>query len=106
MKDSQLEKMTVTELRDLIMRANNVISSKAQMEKATLRERWLKEAKEAGVPVEIRFVDGRKSGRRAPGGGEVKFQHPDNPTLTWSGRGRKPKWLSEAGGNIERFRIA
>jgi DNA-binding protein H-NS len=105
MKDSQLEKLTVAELRDLVTRANNIINSKAQQEKSMLRERWLKEAKEAGVPVEIRFVDGRKPGRRTAGSGEVKFQHPDNPALTWSGRGRKPKWLSEAGGNIERFRI-
>lgn len=25
-----------------------------------------------------------------------KFAHPDNPSLTWSGRGRKPKWFVEA----------
>ncbi|HRD76940.1 MAG TPA: H-NS histone family protein [Hyphomicrobiaceae bacterium] len=105
MKDSQLEKMSVAELRDLVTRANAIISNKAQQEKAQLRERWLREAKEAGVPVEIRFTDSRK-GVRKGSGADVKFQHPDDPSLTWSGRGRKPKWLSEAGGNIERFRIA
>lgn len=25
-----------------------------------------------------------------------KFQHPENASLTWSGRGRKPKWFVEA----------
>jgi DNA-binding protein H-NS len=25
-----------------------------------------------------------------------KYQHPENPELTWSGRGRQPRWLKEA----------
>lgn len=26
----------------------------------------------------------------------VKYQHPENPELKWSGRGKTPKWLEEA----------
>jgi DNA-binding protein H-NS len=26
----------------------------------------------------------------------AKFAHPDDPTITWSGRGRKPAWFSQA----------
>ena len=25
-----------------------------------------------------------------------KFAHPDNPSMTWTGRGRKPKWYADA----------
>ena len=25
-----------------------------------------------------------------------KYVHPENPELTWTGRGRKPKWVVEA----------
>ena len=25
-----------------------------------------------------------------------KYAHPENPSITWSGRGRKPKWFEEA----------
>jgi DNA-binding protein H-NS len=25
-----------------------------------------------------------------------KYAHPQNPELTWSGRGRRPRWLEEA----------
>lgn len=25
-----------------------------------------------------------------------KYQHPENPALTWTGRGRKPNWFVEA----------
>lgn len=27
---------------------------------------------------------------------EIKFRHPDDPKLTWTGRGRAPQWLMEA----------
>ncbi|WP_430389722.1 H-NS family nucleoid-associated regulatory protein [Blastomonas fulva] len=31
---------------------------------------------------------------RAPA--TAKYRHPENPALTWSGRGRKPQWFVEA----------
>jgi len=32
--------------------------------------------------------------KRAPA--PAKYRHPENPALTWSGRGRKPLWFVEA----------
>lgn len=37
-----------------------------------------------------------------------KYQNPDDPSQTWAGRGRKPRWFSEmltAGKNINDLRI-
>ena len=37
-----------------------------------------------------------------------KYRHPENPTLTWSGRGRQPVWYKEAveaGADPEELRI-
>lgn len=33
---------------------------------------------------------GRKRGASAP-----KYRHPENADITWTGRGRKPKWVAE-----------
>lgn len=30
------------------------------------------------------------------GKAEPKYRHPENPDLTWTGRGRKPGWIAEA----------
>ncbi|TWI38240.1 H-NS family nucleoid-associated regulatory protein [Paracoccus sulfuroxidans] len=41
-------------------------------------------------------------------GEPVRFRHPKDPSMTWTGRGRMPAWLKEvkeAGGDIEEFRI-
>jgi DNA-binding protein H-NS len=38
----------------------------------------------------------------------AKYRHPENPSVTWSGRGRKPGWISDglaAGKNLEDFAI-
>jgi DNA-binding protein H-NS len=38
-----------------------------------------------------------------------KYRHPENPSLTWSGRGRQPAWykeLTEAGTSEEDLLIA
>lgn len=40
----------------------------------------------------------------------VKFQHPDDESLTWAGRGRRPFWLKDliedgSGKSIENFRV-
>lgn len=37
-------------------------------------------------------VENRKAARKEV---VVKFRHPNNPSLTWTGRGKTPKWLSE-----------
>lgn len=37
-------------------------------------------------------------GKRGKGKGKIsvaKYQDPDNPAYTWTGRGRKPNWLLE-----------
>lgn len=45
------------------------------------------------------------SGRKVP----PKFQHPEDPGRTWTGRGRKPKWVQaweDNGGSREDLRIS
>lgn len=45
----------------------------------------------------------KASGKRA-----VKYQHPDDPSKGWSGRGRKPAWVKEwegSGRSLEDLRV-
>lgn len=38
----------------------------------------------------------------------VKYRHPENPALTWCGKGRRPLWLNEAlnaGISIAKIRV-
>ncbi len=50
--------------------------------------------KRAGLTAEDVFGQVKKTKRS--GGGQIKYRHPDNADLTWTGVGRKPKWLIDA----------
>ena len=103
MKDAALEKMTVKELTDLQRRVESMIVVKQDRERVELRDKIQALAKEHGFEVSELF-SGRGKGR-AKSSGVVKYRNPDDASQTWSGRGRKPKWISEAGGDVERFRV-
>ena len=104
MKDSQLDKMSLKELKALMNKVEKSIRSKHDRERAELRSRMRQMAENAGFSLTDLF--GGKGGKRGPV--SAKFAHPDDPSLTWSGRGRMPKWLSEkvkAGASAQDFRI-
>jgi DNA-binding protein H-NS len=47
--------------------------------------------------------------RRPPPKNEPKYRNPEDPSITWSRRGRHPRWVNEllaAGRAIDDFRIA
>jgi len=64
-----------------------------------------------GIDDLLAHVDtakGSKGKRKSQGKIPPKFRHPDDSSKTWTGRGRKPKWVQaweEAGGDIETLRI-
>ena len=39
---------------------------------------------------------GSAAAKDNPAASAPKFQHPTDPGLTWSGRGRRPRWVTEA----------
>ncbi|PWJ22100.1 H-NS family nucleoid-associated regulatory protein [Jannaschia seohaensis] len=39
---------------------------------------------------------GAKKSAASSGKAAAKYRHPENPTKTWSGRGRQPAWYKEA----------
>ena len=104
MKDFALEKLSVKELRELLLMVDHVIASRRNDERNALREQFRAMAEEAGFTLNEIVGGGRGKGRAAA----AKYANPDNPSETWSGRGRQPKWLSskvKAGAKLEDFLI-
>jgi DNA-binding protein H-NS len=59
---------------------------------------------EAGFKVSDIFGGRGGKGRTVA----AKYANPDNPSETWTGRGRKPRWLTaklQEGGKIEKYLI-
>jgi DNA-binding protein H-NS len=104
MKDTALEKMTVKELNELKRRVETMIIVKQDKDRIEVREKIQAMAKEHGFEVTELFSS-RGKGSRGKSAGLVKYRNSEDPAQTWSGRGRKPNWINEAGGDTERFRV-
>ena len=106
MKDAQLDKLSIKDLKDLRAKVDKAIVSRQADERNSLKERFREMAEEAGFSLNevvggVRTTKGRVVA--------AKFANPANPQETWSGRGRQPNWLSaklKSGANLEDFRIA
>ena len=98
-----IDKLSLAELKQLRKDVDNAIASFNDREKAKARAALEEKAKEFGFSLDE--IVGKKSRRsKAP----AKFRNPENPAETWSGRGRRPKWLEDSlnkGSQLEDFLI-
>lgn len=101
MKASDLAELSLKELRSLRDRVDIAIAEREVQDRAEVKAKLAEIAAKAGFSVNELFG----AGRPKKGSAAAKFRNPKDPTQTWTGRGRKPNWMVEAGGDAERFRI-
>lgn len=88
-----VEKLALKDLIDLESRVKKAIVIAKERERTELRQKMVEMAEENGFSVNELFSTARpgKGGKVA-----VKYRNRDNPSETWTGRGRQPKWLAAA----------
>lgn len=87
-----LDKMTLKELRDLRARLDRAISSYEDRKRREALAAIEEAAREHGFNLaELTGAKPRRTGTVAP-----KYANPQDPTMTWTGRGRKPRWVQES----------
>lgn len=93
MPDFNLGAMSVADLRNLQKSVAKAISTFGARQKAEAREKVEMLAKDLGFTLAELAEPGEPKRKRAPST-KIK-RHPENPTITWSGRGRKPGWFAD-----------
>lgn len=101
MKDILLQKLSFKELTELRAKVDHLLSQKRESERLELLSKLENEAQKHGFTTSELFGKGTKKGQKAP----IKYQNPKNPSETWTGRGRQPRWMVAAGGDPKRFLI-
>ncbi len=94
MANINLDKLSLAELKSLqkgVTKAITEFSDRRKMEAMTVLEAH---AKEFGFS--LAELAGMKKPRKSSGRPEVKYRHPENSEITWSGRGRQPGWFKDA----------
>lgn len=92
-----LKKLSQAQLNDLIQRAERRKEEIAVESVQKIRDRVLKILADEGVTFEQVF--GGKRGRgKAKGVSKVKpkYRNPADPSQTWAGRGKRPRWFADA----------
>lgn len=88
-----LSELSLKDLKKLEKEIPKAIERVAERRKQVARIELEARAKELGYSLlELLNVPSRRKGKVVG----PKFVHPDNPSTTWSGRGRKPRWYVEA----------
>ena len=97
-------KMSLKELQELELKVKKVKLSVQERSRSELRQKLESMAAQAGFKLSDLFAGRGGKGRKVA----AKYANPDNPSETWSGRGRKPRWLAarlKAGDRIDKFFI-
>ena len=96
-----LSTLSVAQLRDLQQQIPAEIKRREAQEKVNILNEVRAFAKARGYAIEDLL--GKEAKVKAVSGNKVKvkYRHPQNPELEWTGRGRKPKWVEAwvAGGS-------
>lgn len=105
-----LKSLSLAELRRLAARIEKEITKKELGDKKDLLGRLRKMAEEQGFdfnalvgvsspkaaaaskPVKLK-ADRKQAKGAKKTGGALKFRHPKDPSIAWTGHGRKPNWV-------------
>lgn len=94
-----LSTLSIAELRDLQQLIPAELKRRDAQEKVNILNEVRAFAKARGYAIEELL--GKEAKVKAPSVNKVKvkYRHPENAELEWTGRGRKPKWIEAWVGN-------
>lgn len=89
-----LSSLSVVDLRALQDQVKKEIKKREQDDLVKAREQIIAIAQSVGMPLkDLMSVPARTKAKT--GTVAVRYRHPANAALQWTGRGRQPKWVKE-----------
>jgi DNA-binding protein H-NS len=99
-----INRMSLKELQELETKVQKAKSAVQDRTRTELRRRIEDIARQAGFKLGDLFSGRGGKGRTVP----IKYANPDDPSQTWTGRGRMPRWLAaktRAGERLDKFKV-
>ncbi|PHP28589.1 H-NS histone family protein [Limimaricola cinnabarinus] len=93
--DHNLNEMSRQDLEKLRKEIDEALSTVSQRERKAALEAAERAAAEHGFSL-ADLADSASKGKKSKTKNPPKYRNPEDPTQTWSGRGRKPRWINEA----------
>lgn len=95
MSKVDLDAMSLDELKALHKQVTKAIESYEDRKKREAMAELEAKARDLGFSLD-QLLGISAKGNKARAKAAPKYAHPENPDMTWSGRGRKPSWVVEA----------
>ena len=111
MVNIDLDSLSLSELKSLQRDLVKAIDRAEKRERKEALDKLETQAREMGFTLSELLAIKEGTGRKAmtpKAPSEPKYRHPENPSITWTGRGRKPNWIKEGlaqGKSMEDFLI-
>jgi DNA-binding protein H-NS len=102
-----LSKLSIEELETLAKDIQTEVTARREAERQRVLAQMRELAAGLGLTLE-EVVRLERSKGGAAAGGQARYRHPEDPNLVWSGRGKRPAWLTEAlaaGKSLEDFAV-
>ncbi|SDX50487.1 DNA-binding protein H-NS [Collimonas sp. OK242] len=104
-----LSGLTVAELRALQDQVKQALKDREHQEQAKAREQILAIAQSAGISLQdLLGTQSRSKSSASKTKVAVRYRHPSDPLLQWTGRGRQPKWVQDwvaSGQSLDAIRV-
>lgn len=107
MKFEELKELPADQLQELVATAQKLLGKHEEERKKNAIKQIYELAESVNLKVDIKDREEKPSSVKKAKGA-VKFRNPEDPQQTWTGRGKRPKWLVDslaAGRNLEEFAI-
>ncbi|MFC5476137.1 H-NS family nucleoid-associated regulatory protein [Paraherbaspirillum soli] len=104
-----LSGLSVADLRALQDDVKQALKDREQQELAKAREQILAIAQGAGISLkDLLGAQSRGKSGVAKNKVAVRYRHPSDASLQWTGRGRQPKWVQDwlaSGSSMDAIRV-
>ncbi|MDD3529631.1 MAG: H-NS histone family protein [Gallionellaceae bacterium] len=103
-----LKVLSIAELKSLQKDIASEMDARGKEERQKLLQEFREKARALGVSLEELLAVAPRG--KAQGAGKVaaKYANPANPAQTWTGRGKRPHWVSEyiaAGKSLDDIKV-
>lgn len=104
-----LSTLALTELKHLLATIPAEIKKREKEDKAKALKELEAFAAERGFSLDELLSNTPIKAKKEKGTVAVKYRHPKQANLTWTGRGRQPKWIAEflsQGGSLPELTVS
>jgi DNA-binding protein H-NS len=105
-----LSGLSVTDLRAMQEQVKQELKKREHEEVAKAREQIMAIAQSVGIPLK-ELIGGQvraKTSGTVPVKVAIRYRHPSDASLKWTGRGRQPKWVKDwvtSGQSLDALRV-